>query len=278
MRFKENQLTPEVYKGAFLHFIDTLAPEVMDRMKILLPAYEQLTDGMSREQVKSVFDCVVTNEPEYINETLFCFDENFRFCADEKPELNETQNKILKNFLEFRCGFYEFIERFGLEKPWLKKHVFDILRHKADHPHLPVNFTFRGYAYWVFKGEPLIFNFDGWYACDTDSKDYKKATMLAFKEHLSNYIKETALQAKARGYTTPKGRPKELEQVEWLVRWTVQKWTMKEITAKYDKSKEKAAIKADILFERKAFAAFDRLEEQYDLPRGYKKHSKTKNL
>jgi hypothetical protein len=51
---------------------------------------------------------------------------------------------------------------------------------------------------------------------------------------------------------------------------------MKEITAKYDKSKEKDVIKADILFERKAFAAFDRLEEQYDLPRGYKKHSKTK--
>lgn len=276
MRFKENQLTPEAYKGAFLHFIDTLAPEVMDALKSLLPEYENLVGGMSSEQVKSIFDCIVTHEPEFISEVLFCFDENFRFCADENPELNENQKTLLTKLLDFRQNFLDFIKRFGLEKAWLKLHIFDTLTLQANNPHLHSKFTDRAYSWFIGKGGMFAFNFSDWYFCEIDSVDYAKEAMAAFKEYLDNYIKETVAQAKTHGYTT-KGRPKELEQVEWLARWTVQGWTMSEIAAKYDTKKHKDAMKSYDRFERKVNAAFDRLEKLYDLPRRYKKH-KDRNL
>ncbi len=275
MRFKENQKTPEAYKGAFLHFIDTLAPEVMDALKSLLPAYEQLTDGMSSEQVKSIFDCVVTNEPEYIIETLFCFDENFRFCADENPELNENQKTLLKNLLDFRQKFLDFIKQFGLEKAWLKLHTFDTLVLQANNQHLRIKFTDRAYSYFVGKGETLAFNFDGWYFCDEDSSGYKKRAIAEFKKQLNKCIEATAEMAKTRGYTT-KGRPNEFNQVEWLVRWTVQNWSMRKIQNQYDSSKDKYQGYKN--FERKVFAAFDRLEKEYDLPRRYKNNTEVENL
>ncbi len=262
MILKDKELTPEAYKNAFLRFVAELAPEVMTALNALLPKYKEVFGNLRAQQIDTVFSLGIADRTEYLNEILFELDANFKDDGTDDVLLND--NIVLKNFIDFQKSFEKFIEDFGLEKPWLKMHAFDLLRCQAKNPKLTLSFSFRGIAYWIFKGDKLTFDFDGWYACDNDSKDYEKAAISAFKKHLSNYIKETAAKANTRGYTT-RGAKKEYSRVEWLVRWTVQNWTMKEIWAKYDTSKGRDAIKIYKKFERKVFAAFDEFKK-YELP------------
>ncbi len=110
----------------------------------------------------------------------------------------------------------------------------------------------------------LAFNFEGWYFCDIDSKVYAKEAIAAFHEHLYNYVKETAANAEARGYTT-KGRLNEFDDVKWLVFWTVKKRTKDEILVKMDEERSarfETEKTTDISTLNKAFRKF----RNFDLP------------
>lgn len=262
MIFKDKELTPEAYKNAFLRFVYELAPEVMTTLNALLPKYKEVFGNLKAEQIDTVFSLGIIDKAEYLNGILFELDENFK--DDGTDDVLLTDSIILKNFLEFQKGFEKFIEDFGLEKSWLKAHAFDLLRFQSENPKFVVGFSFREFVSWIFKGDTLTFDFDGWYACENDSKDYEKAAISAFKKHLSNYIRETAAKANTRGYTT-RGAKKDYDSVKWLVLWTVKKLSKDEILEEIDKERSKKfdrEIYTDLSTLNKAFTKF----KTFDLP------------
>ena len=264
MRFEDKGLTPGNYKWAFLAAIVELAPEVMKNLKLLVPKYKQVFGAFDYHRSMQIFDFLVSEKAEDLNYILSEIDENFRHIDPHAPVPNESENTIIKNFLDFQNSFYQFVELYGLTENWLKAHFSDLLYRLADNPNLSDGILLASaHGYMPYSGGGLIFEFDGWHIED-DSKDYEKAAIRAFKKHLTEYIEKTGERAKADGYKLTR-RKKEYSRVEWLVRWTVQNWTMKEISAKYDTSKGRDAIEKYEKFERKVFAAFDEFKK-YELP------------
>lgn len=233
MRFRDKEFTPGEYQHQFLCFTDELVPEVLETLKSLAPKYQKVFGAFSREHRKRLFNKLIANSTQKGNYILYNLDDAMQHYKPNAPEPDANKNQVLKNFLEFREDFYNFIERYYLEKDWLKEKLFAFLYDLAEYPqHYELTDAYErktgeepcsklalafGDGANPFTGDPVHFEFDGWRISE-ESKDFEKAAQAAFKNHLRDYIKRTADQAKAHGYKRATGK-NALKNVKWLVYW-----------------------------------------------------------
>lgn len=218
MRFRDKELMPGAYQHQFLCFIDELVPEAFETLKSLVPKYEKVFGAFGYGSRIGLFQNLIANNTQKGNYILFNLDDKMRGYDPDAPEPDKNKNPLLKNFLEFRESFYKFIERFRLDKDWLKENLFAFLCQLSETPQYFSGLAFAfGYSWNPYEGDSITFEFDGW-RIDRESKDFEKAAKAAFENHLRDYIKGTAKQAKADGYKLATGKI-DLDAVKWLVLW-----------------------------------------------------------
>ncbi len=218
MKFRDKQFTSGEYQYKFLCFVDELVPEAFETLKSLVPKYENVFGAFGYASRMKLFQNLIANNTQKGNYILFNLGDKMQSGDPDAPEPDKNKNPLLKNFLEFRESFYKFIERFGLETNWLKENLFDFLYQLSTNPKYFDGLALAfGYSWNPYEGETVTFEFDGW-RIDRDSKDFEKAAKAAFKNHLRDYIKKTAEQAKAHGYKLATGK-NALSNVKWLVYW-----------------------------------------------------------
>jgi hypothetical protein len=256
VRFEDKQLTPAAYRYAFLIFTDEIAPEVLETLKTLAPKYKEIFGKFDYHNSMKIFDCIIAHQAEDANYILFELGENSRHY--EPNALIANDNVTLKNFLEFRQGFYEFIERFGLKTEWLKQDLFGLLHGLSEKPQYYNKLALATAFGWSpYIGKPLQFEFDGW-QIEYDSKDFEKTAIAAFRNYLREYITTTANQAKTDGYKLIR-RKRNIGSVRWLVWWTVKRLSKEEIIERIEKErsqKKGEETYIDISTINKAFLKF----------------------
>ncbi len=249
MKFEEKELILHNYQYKYLDYIDESVPEVYEALKSFLPKYKEVFGAFDYDKKKKVFDCIVADRTQNDGYILFNLNENYRDYDANAPKPNEIST--LKNFLEFRQGYFEFIERFGLETEWLKRSLFNFLHFLMNAQYKHKLSMAIGHAMRPYRGEPILFEFDGW-RVDEESKDFEKNAIATFNNHLRSYIEETTKKASIQDYKKFR-RPRNYERLRWLVRWTVQWKKIREIAEEFH------------VEERTIWKAFETFKK-YDLP------------
>lgn len=282
MKFREKELTPGLYQYYFLYHLGELVPDVLETLKNLVPKYEDVFGAFDYDRRMVLYQILISNNTAKGNFVLFNLDPSIQHYDPATPEPSEVENPILKNFLEFRQSFCDFITRFYLDKYWLKQDLFAFLYQLSKYPkHYEVSDDPKnqgrlalaaGSGYMVYTGEPLNFTFDGW-EIGKDSKDFEQQAMAAFENHLREYLERTAKQAKSNGYKLAQGRGNDFDRLQWLVVWNrsqaaelweilpdIEEFEMIDLIKSQSKKEAERGKAADRL--RKAFQEF----EKFDLP------------
>lgn len=144
-----------------------------------------------------------------------------------------------------------------MEKDWLKENLFNFLWDLSTMPQYCNGLALASdYSWNPYEGEPVTFEIGGW-RIDRDSKDFEKAAKAAFENHLRDYIKRTAKQAKAGGYKLATGKI-DLDAVKWLVLWN--KYEFEYLAGIIQPIRDYCDVNVSVDTVRKAFKKFEKLD------------------
>jgi hypothetical protein len=233
MKLRDTGITEYQYKTAFLTYADSLAPEVHESLGKIADKYREL---FGQQQIpyggaaEHLFLDSNSDDADYILGEI---------TGRHEGVINEQDQRVVERFITLRNSFRELIERFALEKPWLKQSLLTTLAEIVRYPgtRRPL---WSGYihGYLPIGGGPVIFEQDGWSAADEHSDDFRERTLNAFTYYLDTYIEDTISTLTKGGQKRAQGRPNDLERVKWLVRWTIQRSTKAKIGAEFGVSKK----------------------------------------
>lgn len=198
----------------------------------------------------------------------------------------EHEESMLGYFSDFRNMFFEgLIERFHLEKEWLCLSAFLAIQEGKSKLQMPSNYTMHVYPIELLRdlhgvkdesfglryfptGLPYpnelpgaaSFQFGQPFSVYSNAEEYEKEATTAYGEHIRKYIREMQEALRSHGYKL-KRRNSNYSRIKWLVRWTVQGWTMNKILDDYTENEGGPdSIDQDTVW--KAFKSF----AKYDLP------------
>lgn len=174
---------------------------------------------------------------------------------DEIDTRKWRQSFLLRTIFELSVGHEENFNRKGLSKlgildevdQWLEKWnlngkewIYETIALTLAVWYVPV--TPASFAYHnsptnddlkIPKPEPFVFN--SWSVeMDQSAEDYIEGMTLAFQEHLKEYVQDSCETLKRKGFKERRRPVGWYEHVEWLVRWTVQEWTITDIASAYN--------------------------------------------
>src|SRR5260370_66615 len=186
---------------------------------------------------------------------------------------NEFENLVSQLLSQFRLLFFEkLIKRFHLETEWLCLSAFLAIQEAKSKLEMPWVYTMHSYpiemlqelhrdeldssimSFFLRSALPLHkgFQFNKPFGIHDKAEEYEERAVDAYREHLTKYVREMQQALLSHGYKLMRRR-NDYSRVEWLVRWTVQSWTVPQIASEYN------AQESTIW---KAFKSF----EKYDLP------------
>jgi len=246
MKFVDHGLTEAHYRWKFLQYTDQIAPEVLQTLKLLCPKYDEVINGYS---ITDWLTWWLTDEVDCPDETeiLAHLAVEYRYKSEKQNDPRLVNQTALENFFSLKKGYSDFIEQFGLETVWLRRDLFRLL---GDLTYKPKYFNSLVlaylHAYFPGHGDQFEFTFDGW-KIELDSEDYETAVREAFENELRQYVNRTKSQFK-KGKYKEATKPRAIDNVKWLVYWTVKRIEKEEIlqmilSEAFEKEKEGIDLK-----------------------------------
>jgi hypothetical protein len=200
----------------------------------------------------------------------------------------------LSSLANFRRMFFEdFILKFHLDREWLCLSAFLSIQEGKTKLEMPHTFTMHRYPIELLRelyGErddksslcyfptglpypnelprPPAFQYDQSFHVYSNAGEYEAAAISAYGEHIRTYVEAMQRLLRSHGYKL-KRRNVNYSRIKWLVRWTIQGWTMKQILDEHTEN-ESGPDAIDESTVWKAFKSFDK----YDLPVRRKKQGR----
>lgn len=256
IKFKDLSSTIVDYRRAFLRQVDEMAPEVGRDLTSLVGKYDLVSSDErwfygQRELMKlGIWDPEnrhrITGALKVVPPSLLM-------------GLRQNETALVEDYQKFRIEFDSLIERYALSTEWLQNFLFEYLDRVAMG--LGKSLAEHYYRYeveWPIEAYPFHFAIPGWRVTRESDEEFRTDARMLLEKRLDSYLTEIYRLVRHCGYKENRGKRK-LDRVKWLVRWTVQNRTMKEIADEFDVKDEK-----DI---KKAFVEF----ELYGLPRRRKR-------
>lgn len=239
------------YRQTFLRYLHEMAPEVMERLRILAIPYKEIF-GVQWFNERGRAGSVLL-ETEEIPGWLLLHELTGQphFAQIEDPELTVEEKALVGLIRDLRRNLQEFLSDFGFDVPWLRYATLETLQHLAANPRLKGG-LFSTEMLTDFINDPPLYRLPEWIPTRTSLREYKKVAKAHFGELLDKYTNEIKDKAES-AYESAKGRPHDFQRVKWLVRWTVQQRTVREIHEEFNAE------------ERTIWAALDSLKE-FGLP------------
>jgi hypothetical protein len=212
----------------------------------------------------------------------------YREAAKNEEHLRlvcDHEELVLESLDHFRRMFFEkLITRFHIEKNWLCLSAFVAIQEGKSRLEMPHNYTMHLYPVELLRElygsnhealglcyfptglpypnelpRPPAFQFDKSFGVYVNADDYESQAVAGYREHVRNYIEELQRVLRSRGYKL-KRRNVNYSRIKWLIRWTVQGWTMNQILDEYTQESGPNSVDPSTVW--KAFKSF----ESYDLP------------
>lgn len=176
------------------------------------------------------------NESERILKEFFINQKDSYFASDAKRRLPEILKEILTDgepnvaaFITLQIKLLKWAKAHNLEKDWLLKYAYDLLKQFSDNPNLKDSEIQVGYLQVrSLVAFPFEFKFNGWIPGDEEKEKYEKRLRESFENELGNYFQSAGDYLnleKVKKIT----KPLDYELVKPLVRKTVQKWSEEKI-------------------------------------------------
>lgn len=222
MKFVDHGLTPADYRYKFLHYLDIMAPEVLETLKSICPLYEKVTNHFPCTSTMVHWlsgEIEVSGESEeYI---LLHLSPEYRYREISVPNSTVLKEAALSNFYALRKDFLNFLNRFGFaSSDWLRRDLFILLGELTYNPKY-FNSLVLAYSHgWnPASGDEFSFQIEGW-KIEQDSKEFEKFARESFEENIRTYVLKTAKQFRADKYKQST-RTHDLSRVAWLVTWNM---------------------------------------------------------
>jgi hypothetical protein len=198
----------------------------------------------------------------------------------------EFEDSTVELFHQFRKMFFEnLIYKFHLKKEWLCLSAFLAIQEGKLKLEMPWNYWIPCYPLELLRelhGEknellgmryfptglpypnelPLhpSFQFNEAFGIHITAEEYENQAVAAYRKHIRKYVADMQQALISHGYKR-KRRSHDYSRIKWLIRWTVQGWTMNAILDEHTRN-ESSGKSIDESTVRKAFKSF----EKYDLP------------
>ncbi|MEJ7847554.1 MAG: hypothetical protein WKF92_05650 [Pyrinomonadaceae bacterium] len=295
MKQRDPDELPSYYRDAYLIAIDENVPEVMHDLVVLVPKYNEVFgnarspftealaepvqkfDGESRRTLYPFVGgfieklCTLPDESRPIHDrdgnvessTVLGYLTGNQKFQNLNAQLTNDEKQLLKDFIDLRNSFQEFIDRYWLNTDWLRQHLFWLLKDIARYPEAKHS-LWEGFAfaYMSRNVERLTFEYDAW-QIDEDSEDYKKRALKAFQSELTKYVAENITQRKADGFIRFKDN-RRAENIKWLIHWNLKQYrNLWEIIP--DLSECEDFQNFDMKDERRVKSAVDKIRKAFEV-------------
>jgi len=247
-------------------------------------------DEIKSKVQEALRDPTLSQELQKISHSADVITREAYWHAAETEETLKTviayEDLQLSSLAKFRKMFFEdFILKFHLDREWLCLSTFLSIQEgktKLEMPHThtmhlyPVELLRELYggrsdkssvAYFPtglpYPNElprPPAFQYDQSFHVYSNADEYEAAAVSAYREHIKTYVRDMQRLLRSFGYKL-KRRNVDYSRIKWLVRWTVQGWTMNRILDDHTQS-ESGPDAIDESTVWKAFTSF----KKYDLP------------
>jgi hypothetical protein len=171
----------------------------------------------------------------------------------------------IRAFLEVSIGILNWAERNHLEKDWLLRYAFQLIRTFSETPNLPTHQVqiplLQAHS---LIGYPFQFNFEGWDAGEETKESFEARMQDAFRNETERYFHDIAVELeldKAKRKTNT-GKPK---RVKWLVQSVLLDWDKSKIIEEHAVETERQTGRAQYVDESTIDSAFRQFRE-LDLP------------
>lgn len=169
------------------------------------------------------------------------------------------KEKILENFIVLQGGLINWAIKYQLQKDWVIKYAYYFLWQFCEKSaRSAANLEIKRDYEQALIGSPFEFIARGWVPAEESAEDYLNLLAAKFNERMENYFDSTFRDLNL-GRKKKVTKPEDFSRVKWLVRTTVQGWTVNQVL-------DEIALSNETPFSSTTVYTALRKFRKYDLP------------
>ena len=144
-------------------------------------------------------------------------------------EFSRDDDEVVAAFIELQIGLLAWATKHNLEKDWMLRYGHYFLSKFDENPEIGVaEIQIPQLSTYSLVAIPFEFKFNSWFPGFEDKEDYEGRLRNQIELELDQHFQYTANSLDVDKHKKETS-PRKYERVKWLVRWTVQGWSIDEI-------------------------------------------------